>query len=224
MPPTAPYDDIAGAVEAVGMVARGGFTAAPGELTMEDGRAVKSVVIIGNIGSDMWPHFVAAGVHGPDPLDTWTRGVLRPIAARFGADYVHPSDVPYPPMQRWAQRADDVWPSPIGLFVHAEHGLWHAYRGALLFPGAVDGMPGPTGASSPCLTCVERPCLTACPVEAFTDDGYDVEACRGHIRSDTVPRCLTGGCAARRACPINPDLRYGPDQMRLHMAAFVGDT
>jgi hypothetical protein len=206
------------------MVARGGFRPDPGELVLADGSDVRSVVIIGNVGGAMWPHFVAAGVECDDPLDTWTRRVLMPIAERFGADYVHPSDVPYPPIQRWAQRADDVWPSPIGLFIHAEFGLWHAYRGAMLFADVVADMPGPTGIASPCRGCVEQPCLTACPVGAFSVTGYDVDACRGHIRADAAPHCLTGGCEARRACPIAPDLRYGADQMQLHMAAFVGNT
>ena len=88
--------------------------------------------MIGNVGADIWSHFRADERDVTDPLDDWTRRMLRPIAERFGAGYVHPSDRPYIPMQRWAQRADDVFPSPIGLLVHPVHGLWHAYRGAFL--------------------------------------------------------------------------------------------
>jgi hypothetical protein len=220
------YDDVAAAVAATGMVARGGFRVGPDDVApdLADGRPVRTIVVVGNVGSAMWPRFRREERAEPDPLDAWTRRTLRPIAERVGADYVHPSDEPFQPFQRWAQRADDVWSSPIGLLVHAEHGLWHAYRGAFLFAGEVTGLPAVGRASSPCLTCADRPCLSACPVDAFTVAGYDAEACADHVRSDCDPDCAHLGCAARLACPVGVELRYGPDQMAFHMRAFVGAT
>lgn len=222
------YSDIAEAVAAVGMIARGGFDVADWTDTahpvpdLADGRSTRTVVVIGNVGGDMWPHFRRGERRERDPLDGWTRRELGAIAARFGADFVHPSDQPFQPFQRWAQLADDVWPSPIGLLIHAEHGLWHAYRGAVLLPDEVAGLPSRGLATSPCLECVDRPCRSTCPVDAFTDHGYDNVSCAGHVRSGVEPRCLIGGCAARRACPVNADGYYDADQMRFHMAAFVG--
>lgn len=229
---TAVYDEVAAAVAEVGMIARGGFDVAdlasavgpplPPLPPLADGRPCRAVVVIGNAGGDMWPHFARDRSEGPDPLDRWTREALRPIAERFGATFVHPSDEPFQPFQRWAQVADDVWPSPIGLLVHPTYGLWHAYRGAFLFAGAVTGLP-PTGrAASPCPTCPDQPCLSTCPVDAFTGDGYDSAACAGHVRSGEEPTCLADGCAARRACPVGVEFRYDSDQMRFHMAAFAG--
>lgn len=217
------YPTIAAAIDVTGMVARGGFTADSGPMPpLPDGRPAVAVVIVGNVGGRMWPGFRAGTTPGPEPLDRWTRAQLIPIAERFGAAFVHPSDEPFQPFQRWAQRADDVWPSPIGLMVHGDHGLWHAYRGALLFAEPVAALP-PVGArSSPCLTCVDQPCLTTCPVDAFSSDGYDSDACADHVRSGDEPACLTAGCAARRACPVGVRDRYGPDQMEFHMRAFVG--
>lgn len=226
------YADVAEAVALTGFVARGGFLAeADDALPAAPGDApTRCVVVIGNVGGAMWPRFRAAEQPGPDPLDRWTRSVLAPVAASLGAGFVHPSDEPYQPFQRWAQRADDVWQSPIGLLVHPDHGLWHAYRGAFLFPTELAGLPPVGGRRSPCLDCADRPCLTTCPVEAFTfTDGpagaerhYDVAACAGHLRSGADPRCLDAGCAARLACPVHPERRYGADQMRFHMAAFAG--
>jgi hypothetical protein len=91
------YREVAAAVAATGMVARGGFATDPADqLAMPDGSAVRSVVVIGNIGGAMWPRFRAerplGRATGPNPLDTWTRATLRPIAAQFGAAFVHPSD------------------------------------------------------------------------------------------------------------------------------------
>jgi hypothetical protein len=218
------YDDVANTVAATGMVARGGFVPAEGDVVPDlvDGRRTRTVVVIGNIGGAMWPRFRREERPGPDPLDAWTRSVLTPIAESFGAAFLHPSDEPFQPFQRWAQHADDVWPSPIGLLVHREHGLWHAYRGAFLFPHGVDGLPAAGHQQSPCVDCDGQPCLTTCPVDAFTSAGYDTQACAGHVVSGADPACLEHGCAARLACPISTAQPYGADQMRFHMRAFVG--
>lgn len=217
------YRDISAAIAPTGMVARGGFvTTADDALDMPDGRSVRSVVIVGNIGGAMWKRFRDEQQPGPHPLDRWTRETLAPIAATFSAAFVHPSDQPFRPFQRWAQRADDVWPSPIGMLIHSEYGLWHAYRGAFLFAEPVRGLPSVGNAVSPCDSCDGRPCLMACPVNAFTAAGYDTVACASHVGSGGDPDCLHEGCAARRACPVGAGRRYDADQMLFHMRAFVG--
>ncbi|NNE12296.1 MAG: hypothetical protein HKN41_08650, partial [Ilumatobacter sp.] len=209
------YAAIAEAIEPAGMIVRGGFVVnAHDDIPpVAVDRPTSSVVIVGNVAGPMWDRFERARTPGHDPLDRWTRQVLEPVAERFGARFLHPSDRPYQPFQHWAQRADAVWSSPIGLLVHREYGLWHAYRGALLFDAVVDGLPAIVDAASPCVTCVDQPCLTTCPVDAFSDSGYDHVACAGHVTSGHEPTCLTDGCAARRACPVGIGHEYVPDQM-----------
>jgi hypothetical protein len=226
------YAEVATAVAATGFLARGGFVPEPGEEVpvAPGGAPARSIVVVGNVGGTVWERFRSGETPGPDPLDRWTRDVLEPLAASFGAGFVHPSDEPFQPFQRWAQRADDVWQSPIGLLIHASHGLWHAYRGAFLFADVLDGLPPVGGQVSPCVTCPDRPCLTRCPVDAFAaapaepgvPPAYDVAACAAHLRSGADPRCIDVGCAARLACPVNAEGRYGDDQMRFHMRAFAG--
>ncbi len=226
---TIDYATVSAAIEPTGMLARGGFLVErdgadlPAVPVLPDGAACRSVIVIGNVGGTMWPAFRSTGAGGADPLDAWTRSTLAPIAERLGAAFVHPSDEPFQPFQRWAGLADDVWQSPIGLLVHPEHGLWHAYRGAFLFADEVVGLPRVGLRENPCLTCEDQPCLSTCPVDAFSPGAYDHERCRGHVRSGAEPVCLTDGCAARRACPVNRDGYYGPDQMVFHMRAFVGE-
>ena len=141
------------------------------------------------------------------------------IAAKAGARALFPFEgPPYHPFQRWAQRAEAVFGSPLGLLVHRDYGLWHAYRAALLLPDALS-LERDEG-DSPCLTCVGQPCLTACPVGAFSGEGYDVGACAAHLSTGEGKACLEGGCRARGACPLGGRYIYRQDHLAFHMAAF----
>jgi Fe-S-cluster-containing hydrogenase component 2 len=104
------------------------------------------------------------------------------------------------------------------VLIHPDHGLWHAYRAALLFAVRLD-VPPRDGRPAPCATCRDRPCLTTCPVGAFTDTGYDVERCVDHIVSPAGRTCREQGCLARRACPVGS--AYAPAQQAFHMQAFL---
>src|SRR5262245_10669844 len=106
------------------MVARGAFVvgAEDGVAAQPDGSPTHAVVVIGNVGGAMWPHFRAAEQPGADPLDAWTRSVLIPLADELGATFVHPSDEPFVPFQRWARRAEGIAQSPIGLLIHPDYG------------------------------------------------------------------------------------------------------
>jgi len=152
-------------------------------------------------------------------LDEWSARILNALAARLGARAVFPFERPYLPFQRWAQRAEACHPSPLGLLIHPEYGLWHGYRGALLFAAAI-ALPPPDRRASPCATCPDRPCLSACPVAAFDSKSYDVPACARHLVATPEPTCMDIGCLARHACPVGRDYRYAPAQARFHMSAF----
>lgn len=127
---------------------------------------------------------------------------------------------PYHPFVAWAKRAESVAESPLGMLIHPEHGLWHAYRGALLIEAEL-ALPATEAHANPCDACVDRPCLTACPVGAFTDPGYDVPVCAAHISSAAGGSCIERGCAARLACPVGQTGQYEIAQQRFHMAAFL---
>lgn len=201
-----------------GLSLRGGFHPGPDDGVPEagEGAPASTVLLVGNVGADLWPHF-APHAHGPDALDRWTVSVLGPIAEAFGARVVYPFDTPPLPFQRWAIRAGPVAPSPLGILIHPEHGLWHAYRAALLFAERME-MEMPPPRTSPCEACDDKPCLSACPVGAFTGEAYDVAACAAHLASPSGARCLYEGCLARGACPVGTP--YPLEQIRFHMAAF----
>jgi hypothetical protein len=212
------YSDITDALADHGLVARGAFHPGP-----EDGGpdGIGTILLVGNAGAAMWQSFTAAGNKGPDPLDAWSKTVIGEIARRFDAAAYFPSDgPPYLPFQRWAMKAEPVYPSPLGILIHPDYGLWHGYRGALAFAGELP-IPTRDDRASPCETCAGRPCLSTCPVAAFGEGGYDVPACAAHLRRPAGEDCMTLGCRARRACPVGADHAYQPAQAAFHMAAFL---
>ncbi|MDQ0394505.1 hypothetical protein [Labrys monachus] len=215
-------DELDAAAQAAGLSLRGIFHPVAADGVPD--AAVQTLVMLGWIGGAQWHAFAAspeAGDGQPHPLDRWSRRVIDALAEAFGAVSFYPfGGPPYLPFQRWAQRGDNVYPSPLGIFIHPVHGLWHSYRGALGFPARLDLPPRGTGAS-PCQTCEGRPCLSACPVGAFTTGGYDVDRCAAHVKSDAGEPCRMGGCLARRACPVGAERRYGTDGASFYMAAFV---
>ena len=209
-----------------GLVLRGGFhpNAEDAVPPLPDGAPARTLILVGNAGLALWDVFAAspeARDGAADPLNRWSERVVGEIAARFGGQALYPfGGPPYRPFVAWAKRGEPVAESPLGMLIHPDHGLWHAYRGALALPEAL-ALPPRDRRPRPCDSCVERPCLAACPVGAFTEAGYAVERCASHVADPAGADCLDLGCRARRACPVGVEAYYQPSQARFHMTAFM---
>jgi hypothetical protein len=219
------FERIADVLAGTGLIVRGAFHPVPddGVRALADGRAAKTAVLVGNAGKAMWESFRrdVPEIAGKDPLDSWVDAHLERAAAALGTEIVFATRKPWPPIQRWALRAGGVHRSPIGILIHPEYGLWHVYRGALLFAEKLDLASAPVSTQSPCDTCAKKPCLTACPADAFEPDGFDMHACVGHVESAKGRACASGGCLARRACPVGRAHAYVAEEGAFHMAAVV---
>ncbi len=225
MDPAAPtYEDIRRAVAAHGLAVRGGFHATEFDRVPahESGAKSVSLVLVGMTAESGWSAFETARERAQrsNPLDRFSERVIGTLARELAAEALFPfRGPPWLPFQRWAVRAERAAPSPLGLVIHANYGLWHGYRGALSFAHAVTGLPQRVDWRSPCLDCAEQPCLRACPVDAFTAHGFSSAACAGQLGADPEP-CLDAGCLSRAACPVAPQARYSLAQRRFHMQAF----
>ena len=214
--------EIEQALQSAGLTPRGAFHPAAGDgvPALAADAPARTLVLAGNAGPRMWQAYAAARSEGTLTLDAWSERVLTELALRLEARAVFPFERPYLPFQRWAMRAAACYPSPLGLLIHPDYGLWHGYRGALLLPAAIE-LPPPDRRASPCTACAERPCLSACPAGAFDGKAYKVPACVRHLALVPETDCMQGGCLARHACPIGGDYRYAPAQARFHMQAFL---
>jgi len=205
-----------------GLAPRGAFHPAPDDRVppLDGDRVARTIVLAGQVGDSHWATFARERRDEPDPLDRWAARALAAVARPFGARVLLPGNTdPRHPFLRWAQRAEPVHPSPLGMLIHPDHGLWHAYRGALAFADAI-ALPPPDPRPSPCAACVDRPCLRACPVGAFDGARYDVAGCADHLRR-AGDACFAVACLARAACPVGRRHRYPPGPARFHLEAFL---
>ena len=177
------------------------------------------VILIGNAGPQMFRRFARERDPVHDLMDDWCREVIGRLARDLDARAVYPFDKPPLPFLSWARRAKAGHVSPLGLNIHTTYGLWHAFRAALLFPVEFD-LPSLSPGAHPCESCDGKPCLSACPVDAFSGTNYDVPRCIDHIASPAGADCMANGCLARRACPVGRAFAYGPAQAQFHMHAF----
>lgn len=217
-----------------GLRVRGGWrpTASDALPSLPGERSATVVWMVGVVGSEFWPAFKASSFYQdglPDPLDRWSCAVGSELAQKWGGLALFPFEgPPYHPFQQWATRAEPLQASPLMMRIHPEFGVWHAYRFALALPSMV---PGDVPEASPlqgavgvdlCLTCVGQPCLSACPVQAFTGTGYLLDTCAAHLHTAAGEDCMTAGCLSRRACPVGREHTYLPEHAAFHMQAFTG--
>ncbi len=249
VPHQATIDALHLALRAEGLSLRGGFapTAEDAVPPLPDGRAAAWACMVGNVGSGFWPLFKLSPEFSdgqPDPLDRWTQRIGEALARQWGGVALFPfRGPPYLPFQQWALRSEPLQRSPLGLLIDPDHGLWHAFRFALALPtspaaakakhlgraGTVKASTEspsagrvPSALSDICTRCDGQPCLHTCPVQAFTGTAYKVDDCAAWLRQPSGQDCMSGGCQARRACPVGTAWRYEDEHAAFHMAAFVG--
>jgi hypothetical protein len=183
--------------------------------------AERYLILLGNGGPNFWRALQAqAQADSNDPVDTFSRA----LAVRFVEQYLQANArVLYPdeqslPLQQLGALAGWHHPSPLGVGIHADYGLWFAYRAAVLTDAPLKPTVWPQTESankSPCDRCATKPCLSACPGQALNaSNPLDLTRCLAW-RKTPDSSCATT-CLARLACPVGAEQRYDQAQIRYH--------
>lgn len=180
-----------------------------------------SLVLVASAGRTLWQSMTAARAFAPaDPVDEYCEDALFDFCDDLEPDVntriLWPAtDGGAPvPVTRLGELAGWSHRSPLGLGIHPSYGLWFAYRGVVLLDVA---LPAQTleAAASPCDSCADRPCITACPASAVGGPaGLDLAACVSE-RAREGAACATS-CLSRVACPVGAEHRYSDEQMAHH--------
>lgn len=183
----------------------------------------RTLLLLGPNEPQFWPAVQASPEWKDgksDPIDRWSTRVIGEWASGLKATPLFPfGGPPFLPFFSWATKTGRIHPSPIMLLVHDTAGLFVSFRGALALSEYLEIPPPPP---NPCLTCSEKPCKTACPVDAFDGNSYDTVACKGYLGDEQGAGCMTKGCVARRSCPVSVTYPRLHEQSAYHMREFKG--
>ncbi len=186
----------------------------------------QTVIVIGNGGSAFWTTFRPyADRHAgdPHPLDDYTVEIiehsLTPILKPSGRGYryVYPFRFGTEPVSfmHLAQAAGLAGPSILGIMIHPVYGPWLALRAAVLVAHDLSHPPSAPG-FNPCPSCIEKPCIQACPAGVIgARHGWNISGCAKHRLA--ADQCAAF-CHARHSCVYGRKHRYPPDALRHHQA------
>jgi hypothetical protein len=192
--------------------------------TLGETQGYRQLILLGHGGKALWDCVKASGTGSNDPIDDYSMQTVRRWFADFLPErrfqFVYPGEQSVG-LQHLGKLAGWHQPSPFMVGIDAEWGSWFAYRAVVLTD--TDFSPSlPVVRGNPCLTCQNKPCISACPAGAVAEDLFSISGCAG-FRLQAVSACAYA-CLARQACPVGSIHRYDDDQVRhsyLHSLAML---
>jgi ferredoxin-like protein FixX len=172
-----------------------------------------TLCLIGNGGGELWNHLPLPIDQTTHPFDSFSIDQIKKLDGDAKILYPHPRWVI--PLQKIGRLMNLSRPSHLGLDINDEFGVWFAYRGAFLTKMKFN-CPVKESFESPCLTCLDRPCIKACPAQAVdTYASFNMSNCANH-RLSKQSDCLDL-CQARLVCPYQQKYQYSKEQIQYHM-------
>lgn len=174
----------------------------------------RQLILLGHAGRRLWEAVKTSDVDPEHPIDDFTMRTVR----RWFADKhpQHTYDIIYPGsqtigLQRLGQLAGWHHATPFMVGIDPKWGTWFAYRAVVLADTAFAPTRSVEGEHS-CMSCKDKPCITACPANALEGGQFDLARCIGY-RRQADSRCRET-CVSRLSCPIGIEHRYPEEQIR----------
>ena len=192
-----------------------------------------SLLLVGHAGKKFWEVLsktnAEAVMQKSDPVDAYSAASSKSAIERHlgfvNAQQLFPSaDCPIN-LMAIGQAFNWHSPSPLGMGIHREYGLWSAYRAGWWLDlelsdntiSNVDSLlpKSFSETSGICLHCQTQDCVAACPADAIEfKKKPDLGRCADY-RLEDGSRCEST-CLARMACPYAEEHRYTEAQMSYH--------
>lgn len=192
----------------------------------------KQLILIGHGGTTLWQAIQEANrAHQIEtkidrnsdehPIDTFSIATVQHFLQTewAGCDY----EILYPGsrtigLQSLGKQAGWHHPSPFMVGINEYFGSWFAYRVAVLANTQLP-LTSKVETVSPCSSCRDRVCVTACPAQALNDGQFHLEKCLDY-RQQASSLCEKT-CLARVACPVGDAHRYTDAQMNYHYGRSI---
>jgi len=175
------------------------------------------IILIGNGGRALWESIPPSLWLQADPVDQHSSAAAcrfaRQILTQDNYQIIYPGDTPVA-LQQLGTIAGWHTPSPLGIGINPQWGLWYAYRVAVITNDPLPEILQPAP-PSPCAACAEKPCLSVCPAGALcATSTISIDICASY-RLAPKSSCADR-CRARMSCPVATEQRYTLDQIQYH--------
>lgn len=176
----------------------------------------KQLLFVGHAGRAFWQQLSAGRRHDHNPVDEFTRQQINrwfeQCQPNSEYQWLYPGHRLIP-LQQLGVLAGWHFPSPFMVGVNSRWGSWYAYRAVILADTQFPETEKPQW-HSPCVDCLDKPCIAACPASAVSAAGLDLGRCSA-FRLEADSPCQYS-CLARLSCPVGRQYKYSQEQIHYH--------
>ncbi|MGB1257077.1 MAG: hypothetical protein ACPG51_14510 [Thiolinea sp.] len=177
-----------------------------------------TLLLTGHGGPLFWKKFKSSVPAAIDPVDHFSATVSEQLLQKYLPAVARRRLFPSLecPVNLMALGQAIGWhaPSPLGMGINADYGIWSAYRALWWLDAEIETAALPV-AKPICSECVTQDCIQACPGNALELNKLpDLQRC-ADLRLQPESVCAET-CVARMACPFAAEQCYTSEQMAYH--------
>lgn len=173
------------------------------------------VFLVGHAGKNLWRKVKNHIGKTRNPIDEHSANSVEQFLSKRTDvkkyKLIFPSNKPVG-LQQLGIQAGWHYASPFRVGINKEWGSWFAYRAVALMRSEFKTRKFES--ESPCISCTDQVCISACPVDALTKGDLSLETCMSYRMGDQSS--CADRCLSRMACPIAEEHQYSLEQIQYH--------